>query len=332
VGCAASWPYVVPRAGCAPTVAALREHLDARPARLHGARRIRALPELPLTSNGKLDRARLPEPDGAGLELGSALGGPPHGYGACPGRGVAGGAGAKSASVSEDNYFDLGGDSILSLRVRARALERGLSFSLPDLFRNPPWALLAEVVDGRGGERVAEAPGWPRRRFALVTPETAAALPETVEDAYPLSRMQAGMLFHMQYASVSRRLPRASCTNALLRARSRRPAFQRAVDHLLARSPRPAHLFRADPLRRAAAARPPHGRAPRRRARPPWLATRGSTSGCSRRPKSARTAPLRLGASVAPGHGGLSAGGRQRPPHDGLPPRHPGRLERRQPR
>ena len=36
-----------------------------------------------------------------------------------------------------DNFFDLGGDSILSLQVLAEAKQLGLSFSLQQILRNP---------------------------------------------------------------------------------------------------------------------------------------------------------------------------------------------------
>jgi hypothetical protein len=38
----------------------------------------------------------------------------------------------------KDNFFALGGDSILSIRVRALAGKRGVSFDLQDLFRKLP--------------------------------------------------------------------------------------------------------------------------------------------------------------------------------------------------
>ncbi|MDY7093032.1 MAG: phosphopantetheine-binding protein [Acidobacteriota bacterium] len=47
----------------------------------------------------------------------------------------------------EDNFFDLGGDSILSVRIVAKARERGLVFSSRQLFEYPTIASLVEVAE-----------------------------------------------------------------------------------------------------------------------------------------------------------------------------------------
>lgn len=47
----------------------------------------------------------------------------------------------------EDNFFDLGGDSILSVRIVAKARERGLVFSSRQLFECPTIASLMEVAE-----------------------------------------------------------------------------------------------------------------------------------------------------------------------------------------
>jgi hypothetical protein len=55
-----------------------------------------------------------------------------------------------------DRFFDLGGDSILSIRVRALAGERGLQFSLHDLFQRGTVSALAQAV--QSSEETAPEP------------------------------------------------------------------------------------------------------------------------------------------------------------------------------
>ncbi|RMI35640.1 amino acid adenylation domain-containing protein [Nocardia stercoris] len=94
----------------------------------------------------------------------------------------------ESVSVT-DNFYDLGGDSILLLRVRARAEARGLSFTARDLTESPTIAELAARV------RLDVTTVAPVRPFELVAVIDRARLGHVV-DAYPLTRLQLGMLFH----------------------------------------------------------------------------------------------------------------------------------------
>ncbi|MEA2691482.1 MAG: hypothetical protein QOJ16_869, partial [Acidobacteriota bacterium] len=154
------------------------------------------LPALPLTPNGKLDRRGLPAPGGARPEMEAGYVAPRTATeeGLCA-------VWSQVLSVDRvgihDNFFTLGGDSILSLRVLSLAAARGLQLSLPDLFRHQTVAELATVVVG-----VPEESPRPRSRgrvpFSLLSAEDRACLPEDVVDAYPLTHLQAGMLYHMR--------------------------------------------------------------------------------------------------------------------------------------
>ncbi|MCZ7428597.1 amino acid adenylation domain-containing protein [Micromonospora sp. WMMA1949] len=126
--------YVVPEAGTAldpVTTAALLDHVRYRlPAPLVPAVLV-GLPELPLTANGKVDRAALPtvpdappapspEPLTADQELVAAvwreaLDRPDIGL--------------------DDDFFDLGGDSLTALRVVAELDARGAGVPLAELYR-----------------------------------------------------------------------------------------------------------------------------------------------------------------------------------------------------
>jgi amino acid adenylation domain-containing protein/non-ribosomal peptide synthase protein (TIGR01720 family) len=51
---------------------------------------------------------------------------------------------------ADDNFFDLGGDSILSIQVVARAIDAGLQLAPRDVFTHPTLAALAEVASPAG--------------------------------------------------------------------------------------------------------------------------------------------------------------------------------------
>ncbi|UFS98674.1 non-ribosomal peptide synthetase [Nocardia huaxiensis] len=127
-----------------------------------------------------------------------------------------------------DNFYDLGGDSILLLRVRARAEARGLLISARDIAESPTIAELAERA--RTGAVVAA----PIEPFALVPGIDRARLGH-VEDAYPLTRLQLGMLFH------SRERAESSLYHDVFRYSLRMPwdeaEFRAALRRSIARHP-----------------------------------------------------------------------------------------------
>ncbi|HLM54863.1 MAG TPA: amino acid adenylation domain-containing protein, partial [Pyrinomonadaceae bacterium] len=151
-----------------------------------------ALAGLPLTPNGKVDRRALPAPEAE------------HAYSAPY---VAPRNEAERAICEvwqdvlkfervgvDDNFFTLGGDSILSIRVVSLLKARGVSVEIKDIFQHQTVAQLARQA-GQG----AAAPNEPELgRFALLTEEERAALGDIYEDAYPMSALQSGMVFHTQ--------------------------------------------------------------------------------------------------------------------------------------
>ncbi|MER6912748.1 amino acid adenylation domain-containing protein [Streptomyces sp. NPDC000594] len=149
---------------------------------------------VPLTPNGKADRRALPAPD-----AGAATG--PHPYTAPRDAteetlaavwGEVLGAGRVGV---HDDYFALGGDSILMLRVRALAARRGFHFDLSDLVRNPTVAALAPLTKAApvtGPDAVRETEPAP---FALVSRVDRARL-QGRQDAVPVSRLQLGLIYH----------------------------------------------------------------------------------------------------------------------------------------
>ncbi|QOC94750.1 non-ribosomal peptide synthetase [Micromonospora craniellae] len=103
------------------------------------------LDAFPRTPNGKLDRRALPAPD-----LGSAGGRAPETETERALAGIFRDVLHLDVEVSaDDDFFRLGGDSLLATRVIARL---GSGLSLRDLFDAPIIAALARVVDSRGAK------------------------------------------------------------------------------------------------------------------------------------------------------------------------------------
>ncbi|MEV7405101.1 amino acid adenylation domain-containing protein [Streptomyces sp. NPDC091267] len=152
--------YVVGRDGAAPPDAELRAHLALRlPGSMVPEVFVR-LDEMPLNGNGKIDRARLPEPvtvqcrpDGSATVAGTAT------------EQVVAALWARVLHLElvavTDHFFDLGGNSIRLLSVLSALRERGTygELSLVDLFRHPTVASLAAFLDRSAPGPAAEAPG-----------------------------------------------------------------------------------------------------------------------------------------------------------------------------
>jgi amino acid adenylation domain-containing protein len=140
---------------------------------------------LPLTASGKVDRRALPAP---GAPDRSAL---------APRTDTEAALADVFASVLKveavaihDNFFTIGGDSILALVVRSEAEKRGIAFDIDELFARPTVAELAE-----SSSEAATKPEGVTDAFALLPLIDRAALHDA-EDAFPATALQLGMLFH----------------------------------------------------------------------------------------------------------------------------------------
>lgn len=102
---------------------------------------ILVLEAFPLTANGKLDRARLPEPEARQAEFAAPQGEVETALAALWSEAL------KVERVGRhDNFFALGGDSILSLQIIARARRQGLKLTPKQLFEHQTIAALAAVA------------------------------------------------------------------------------------------------------------------------------------------------------------------------------------------
>ena len=189
------------------------------------------LEQLPLTANGKVDRSALPAPDGARPELERVYVAPNNAVEQRLADVWAEALGLDQVGI-HDNYFELGGDSIRSVGLLALARERGLDFSLQQLFQHQTIYELAREIRS---EPDAEQRVQDRAPFNLLSESDRLKLPPTVEDAYPLTMMQAGMLFHSEYSPGSSVYH--NVTSFCVRAAFDQHALETALRELVAHHP-----------------------------------------------------------------------------------------------
>ena len=222
--------YVVPTGEEAPGVEVLREHLGQTLPEFMMPAAFVPLPELPLNPNGKVDRKRLPAPDPSQMRSQVAYVAPRSSEEEILATIWADVLGIDRIGI-HDNFFHLGGDSIRSIEVRARARRQGLDFDIADVFKHQTIERLSEhLVAGDALEDEVYTP------FCLVSQADRDKMPDDVVDAYPLSMMQQGMLFHSLYSAD------AATYHDVGSYRFRGipfdpDAFQRAADTMTARHP-----------------------------------------------------------------------------------------------
>ncbi|WP_394831236.1 non-ribosomal peptide synthase/polyketide synthase [Pendulispora rubella] len=127
------------------SAASLRERLRAKLPEYMIPAAFVQLEALPLSTNGKVDRKALPAPDAAHMESGTTY--------EAPRTAIEANLAAIWSDVLRlprvgvhENFFEIGGDSILSIQVVARANPLGLRLSPKLLFQHPTIAELAMVA------------------------------------------------------------------------------------------------------------------------------------------------------------------------------------------
>ncbi|HEY6794441.1 MAG TPA: amino acid adenylation domain-containing protein [Kineosporiaceae bacterium] len=172
--------YVVPGPGVEPDVAGLRRRLAEKlPAHMVPAALV-VLDELPLTINGKLDRGALPAPQARRPAA-------PMPEASVPA--TLCGIWAEVLGVDrvgeDDDFFVLGGDSMLAVRVVAAARAVGLSMTVADLFARPTIADVSAVLE----------------RAEDIRPHDGGAgsgEPVGGTDVYPASLLQSGIVYEYE--------------------------------------------------------------------------------------------------------------------------------------
>ncbi|HWO17375.1 MAG TPA: amino acid adenylation domain-containing protein [Kofleriaceae bacterium] len=141
--------YYVPKEGAAPPDEALKEHLGKTLPEYMIPSRFVSLAAMPLTGSGKVDRKALPAPSSARPELAQPYRAPANDREATICRAFGEVLGIDQVSAL-DGFFELGGNSLLSLRLLARLRDAGLpELSPATFFAAPSPAALARAVDGQ---------------------------------------------------------------------------------------------------------------------------------------------------------------------------------------
>ncbi|MFE9564782.1 amino acid adenylation domain-containing protein, partial [Streptomyces sp. NPDC006487] len=151
-----------------------------------------ALEAMPLNANGKVDRRALPAPgDDAGQDTHTAPRTDTEERIVSVWRTV-----LQRERVSvHDDFFDIGGHSIRAVALVGALRAAGFDIGVRDVFEYRTAARLAELLTGRPAPDSTAFTGV--EPFALITASDRAALPAGVQDAYPLSLVQTGMVVEM---------------------------------------------------------------------------------------------------------------------------------------
>ncbi|MFF0491574.1 amino acid adenylation domain-containing protein [Nocardia sp. NPDC004068] len=209
------------------TAATVADHLAERlPGYMVPSHFVR-LAALPLTRSGKVDRKALPDPEHRRERSEAPRTDTERAVAAVWAEVL--GIDAADLGVHDD-FFTIGGDSILALRLRSAAEQRGLRVDIDRFFTRPTIADLAAAVAADG-----PAPDTGVSTVLELIPLIDRATLTGVEDAFPATALQLGMLYH----SVER--AESTLYKDVFRYRLRMPwrenAFRDAYRQLVRRQP-----------------------------------------------------------------------------------------------
>ncbi|CAM2066524.1 Amino acid adenylation domain-containing protein [Sulfidibacter corallicola] len=186
--------YRVEDDGDAIEVKSLREHVARRQPDYMVPAQFVAVSEFPLTLNGKLDRGCLVVPDQV-IEGKSES--PPETETERTLAAIWEQVLGVAPIGRDDRFFEVGGDSILALKMLAQARERDIELDFAQLFEYQRLDRLAEAADAVTEPRQA----CDADPFADLRVELNLDGVDGVVDVYPMAAMQEGMLFHAELES-----------------------------------------------------------------------------------------------------------------------------------
>ncbi len=180
--------YLVPRQSAEPTLDGIREWLTARLPGYMVPSSFWVIDSLPLTVNGKVDRDAMRHLSATELRSDPRRDGPLTMTEASL-RPIWTEVLGSDLIGRDDNFFAVGGDSMLALRLVARCKAAGMRLTMRDLYQNPTISALAAVVPIMASQDAAEQAGHD---------SVARPVPADVDMLIPAGRMQVGVLFEYE--------------------------------------------------------------------------------------------------------------------------------------
>ncbi len=149
--------------------------------------------EMPLTSNGKLDRKSLPKPTKDDIYQKEY---------AAPLTFVE----IELCNIWEkvlkldrvginDNFFELGGDSIISIQLVSQSKNKGINLNVRDLFKYQTISKLSAQIDHTINEINNQ---YVNKAYSLLLLNEHERIDDLFEDIYPMTELQLGMVFHSE--------------------------------------------------------------------------------------------------------------------------------------
>ncbi|GGT44147.1 hypothetical protein GCM10010207_50470 [Streptomyces atratus] len=187
---------VVPATDATPEPAELLAAVRSTLPRYMVPRTVVAVDALPLTTNGKLDRAAVVAAAATATATVSEGGAVPTGVREAVLLDVFREVLADPVVTTTTDFFDGGGDSMRAIRLVGLAKDRGLGLTVQDVYAARTVTALALRADEAGGTAVGHEP------FTLLPTES--TFPPDVVDAFPMTALQSGMIYHQEMAPGAR--------------------------------------------------------------------------------------------------------------------------------
>jgi amino acid adenylation domain-containing protein/non-ribosomal peptide synthase protein (TIGR01720 family) len=173
----------------------LRNHLQQRLPEYMLPAAIVQMERLPLTLNGKIDRRALPPLDEVAIRPQKIFEAPRTETEQMLATIWSEVLGISPVGIN-DNFFEVGGDSILSIQIVVRAKEAGIYLTPKQLFQHQTIAELAQLTGTLPESRESTSEEVGPFKLDQRQLEKIAKFGGEIEDTYPLTPTQQGILFH----------------------------------------------------------------------------------------------------------------------------------------